>query len=662
LFGLLIELAVPKIGDRWSIIASIRTFDLMHGRRFQEAMRGDPPNKTYAEQRLMGTRHFLIRALSASELATISREAPQLGELIDTAPIRLRALLQNIFNLSLSAALIKSGVFLPDISNVTTQSELIDRYEDQRLSTQPLMLAARAAVTTMVESRRLSVPRIDIQNAELDDVLRKGVLVPAGDLVAFSHHVLFDHVAGRFYLAWSNPDRLIDQVSNSPGVGLLLGPALRFAMERIWRDDTVGRSKSWQLLNTIASSASVDPIVASVALRTIAERVDTKADVQGLGAVLATAPDSAVTGSMFSKLARFAGITFSDGVSPFVGEAWSVVAETAASQGLRDFADGARFILWSLSERADFSDANFTMAFGSASRALLRLAWSLSPYISSITTAAIRCVTRSYSSDSAASHTLLKQIFDEPHFSEHAHTEAPALAEGVRYIIHHDASFAATVYSTLFARPAPQDGKSWFGGHASRILPLTTDRKQEYEHAHWHLNRAIQIFLDTAPAEAIAAVIGSTVGATASDRLDILTIEVRGKSIRVIDQLQSLQDWREGPRHGAASEDDVLGAFARFLTTTDPSNFRTAVNVATASETGASVWARLLRIASERLDIADDLLWPIASTPAFIEIRGLARDAIIYLQKVYPTLSASPNYARSWLICFGRRDVLAFRV
>jgi hypothetical protein len=25
-------------------------------------------------------------------------------------------------------------------------------------------------------------------------------------------------------------------------------------------------------------------------------------------------------------------------------------------------------------------------------------------------------------------------------------------------------------------------------------------------------------------------------------------------------------------------------------------------------------------------------------------------------------IAASPNYARSWLICFGRRDVLAFRV
>lgn len=642
-FASLIELALPKIGGRWSIVASIRTFDLINGRRFREAMRGDPPNPTYAEQRLGGARHFLIKALSPAELAEIGRDAPQLGALIETAPLKLKNLLKNIFNLSLAADLIKGGVASADIRTVTTQSELIDRYEDERLPTQPLKRAASAAITVMVASRRLSVPQIDVQHDALDGVLQAGVLVPAGDLVAFAHHVLFDHVAGRYYLSWNDIDRLTEQVLDDPGAGLLLGPALRFAMERIWQGDDVARSQSWKLLSTIASSTNVDPIVASVALRTVAERVESEADVQGLIATLTSATDRAVAGSMLSRLARFVGMTWTDGVSPSVGRVWSVVAEAVASQGHRDFADGARFLLWSLSERADFSDASFVAAFGSASRALLRLAWSVTPYMSSITIAGIRCVAKSYGSDPSASRSLLRQIFEEPHFSEHAHTEAPWLAEGVRYIIPHDASFVATVYATLFARPAPQDGKSWLGGQASRILPLTTNRKQEYEHAYWHLNRAIQIFLNAAPAEAVAAVIGAANGAAASewrgDGPDVLRIEVDGKTIRVVDEFQSLQDWRQGPRRGTSSEDDVLGAFVRFLTTTDASNFRMVVEIAAASEAGSSIWARLLRIASERLGVADDLLWPIASTPAFANIRGLARDAVIYLRKVYPTRS-----------------------
>lgn len=648
-FASLIELALPKIGDRWSIVASIRTFDLINGRRFREAMRGDPPNPTYAEQRLGGARHFLIKALSADELADISRDAPQLGELIETAPPKLKNLLRNIFNLSLAADLIRRGVASADIRTVTTQSELIDRYEDERLPTQPLKRAASAAITAMVACRRLSVPQIDVQHDALDGVLQAGVLVLAGDLVAFAHHVLFDHVAGRYYLAWSDINRLTEQVSDDPGAGLLLGPALRFAMERIWQGDDVARSQSWKLLKTIASATNVDPIVASVALRTMAERVESEADVRGLVATLTSTADRAGAGSMLSRLARFVGMTLTEGVRPAAGRAWSVVAEAAARLGDRNFADGARFLLWSLSERADFNDASFTAAFGSASRALLRLAWSVTPYMSSITIAAIRCVAKSYGSDPDASHVLLQQIFEEPHFSEHAHTEAPWLAEGIRHIIPHDPAFVATVYATLFARSAPQDGKSWLGGQASRILPLTTNRKQEYEHAYWHLNRSIQLFLDTAPTEAVAAVIGAANGTAASkrrgDRPDVLTIEVDGKTIRVVDEFQSLQDWRQAPRRRTSSEDDVLGAFVRFLSTTDVGNFRMVVGVTAASEAGASVWARVFRIASERLGVADDLLWPIASTPAFVSVRGLARDAVIYLQKVYPSRSVGEREA-----------------
>jgi hypothetical protein len=51
---------------------------------------------------------------------------------------------------SLAADLIKGGVASADIRTVTTQSELIDRYEDERLPTQPLKRAVSAAITTMV--------------------------------------------------------------------------------------------------------------------------------------------------------------------------------------------------------------------------------------------------------------------------------------------------------------------------------------------------------------------------------------------------------------------------------------------------------------------------------------------------------------------------------
>jgi hypothetical protein len=410
----LIELAVGRLGERWSVVASIRTFDLLNGRRFREVMRGEPPNPAFAEADLKQVRHFRIPRLSERELSDLTGACPRLGELVATAPPKLKALLPNIFNLSLAAELIEGGVAADSIRTLTTQSELIDRYEDERLSTQPLKRAAAATIDAMVQSRRLTVPQINVQHDALDDVMKTGVLIRAGDLVAFAHHVLFDHIAGRFYLAWSEPQRLQQQVSGDSAIGLLLGPALRFAMERIWQADKPGRPESWALLIAITAATDLDPVVASVALRTIAERVETVSDVEGL--IRLVQRDHAVgeIGAMLSRLARFVSMSIADrgSVSTEAATAWAILAERAAARGDRALADGAKFLLWALFERAAFNDPRFAAAFGSASRAVLALAWSLDPELPSLTVAAIRFV-RSLLHRSAPKRRFQGQKFGE---------------------------------------------------------------------------------------------------------------------------------------------------------------------------------------------------------------------------------------------------------
>jgi hypothetical protein len=649
----LIELAVARLGERWSVVASIRTFDLLNGRRFREVMRGVPPNPGFAEADLKQVRHFRIPRLSAEELAGLASAAPRLAELVGTAPLKLRALLQNIFNLSLAAGLIESGVAAENIRTLTTQSELIDSYEDERLSTHPLKRAAAAAITAMVGSRRLTVPQINVQHDAVDALLQSGVLVRAGDLVAFAHHVLFDHIAGRFYLAWSQPPLLQQQVSGDSAIGLLLGPALRFAIERIWQADLQGRPASWALLVGITSATDLDPVVASVALRTIAERVETIPDVEGIATLVQNTSDVDTVGGMLSRLARFVSMSIADkgSVTTAAATAWAMLAGRTASRGERAFSDGARFLLWALFERADFSDAGFVVVFGSAARALLMLVWSLDPQLPSLTAAAIRFVAKSFGSDPAASRALLQQILEEPRFSSHAHEEAPWLAEGVGSIIPYDPEFAAIVYASLFGRSAPQEGTSWLGGHRSRILPLSSNRKQDYEHAHWHLARALRPFLQADPMGGVTAVIGAALGLAAQDSSrrkrapEILRIGTEGRSLCVVDDLLSLQDWRQRSRRSGDPEDDILGTFVEFLRAADPAAFRTAVDVALGTEAGAAVWARLLGVAADRVGIADDLLWPLVAEPTFVSVRGLARDAIIYLAAIYPFRSSDDRKA-----------------
>jgi hypothetical protein len=645
-FGALIEDAVARLGQRWSVIASIRTFDLRNGQRFRAVMEGAPPAAAFAEPGLDQVRHFRVPRLSEDEVHVLAQAHPELGRLAETAPPSVRELLRNIFNLSIAAELVARGASADSIRTVVTQSDLIDRYEDERLPTGRLKAAVRKAVEVMVDRRRLAVPKIIIEHEAIDDVLNSGVLTAAGDRVAFAHHVLFDHAAGRFYLDWDDAERLTAQISADPTVGLLLGPSLRFAMERIWRDDSDGRPTIWRLIAAITAIADLDPVVASVALRTAAERVTQPMDVKALCDLLRGREGTAALGSTLSRLARFVSMSIieASSIAPPAATAWAIVAQVAIATGERSFADGERFLLWALFEKGDFTVGTFATAFGEASRALLAFAWDAEPPMPILATNAIRFVAKTFGTDPAASRALLQRILHEPRFSEHAHEEAPWLAEGVPAIVPFDPDFVAEIYAVLFGRPAPQEGKSWLGGQPSRIMPLLSDRRQDYEHARWHLRQAIPSFLSVAPAygtQAVsAAAIGKAVERSSFDRSrETHRVQVGSRTIAIVEDDLSLQEWRSGRRHAADPMEDVLVAFVNFLRNCAPSAFRTVVETATAEETSTSVWARLFGIGAERPGIADDLLWPIASTMAVVRIRGLSRDAIGYLGATHPNRS-----------------------
>ncbi|MDG4904520.1 MULTISPECIES: ATP-binding protein [unclassified Mesorhizobium] len=629
--------AVEKVGARWSIVASIRSFDLRNGQRFRETFAGAPPDLNFAERGLDNVRHFHIPRLSSNELAKVSAASTVLDELNKTAPQQLQDLLKNIFNLSLAAELLDAGVEPQSIRKVSTQSELIRRYEDIRLPTQALQRAVKAVVAIMVQRRQLTVRAIDIENDAVDDVKKSGVLVAAGDRIAFAHHVLFDHIAGRFYLAWDDTEALRDQLSGDRSIGLVLGPALRFALEEVWQDDAIARTITWRFLANLAAEAEPDPVILSIALRTAAERVEEPTDVEGLCDMIVAASDPAQpVARLMSQLARFADMAIAERgrLAAPAALAWAKVALAAAAGPDPHLVDAARILLMTLANKADLADANVMQMFGAAGRRLLITAWSLAPENLRLSSAGIRFTARSFGSDPAASRALLQRILDD-RFDTHASQEAPELAEAVGSIIPHDPDFVARIYATFFTRDVTDESETWIGGSASRILPLTSTRRQDYRHARWHLTEVLKPFLEANPAGGTAAVIGAVRGLELEKRGGELSaptdLIITGRTVRVFDDLLSLQDWREERTH----EEEPLTAFVDFLRSCEPDAFRQAVMTTLASPANAAVWARLLGTAADRQGVADDLLWPLASDPHFTALQGLARDAVIFLAASY---------------------------
>lgn len=638
--------AIKRVGTRWSIVASIRSFDLRNGRRFREIMRGAPPDQRFAEQGLDDVRHFYVAQLSPNELAAVAAGSPRLRDLEATAPAKVRDLLRNIFNLSLAAELLAANVEPTLIKRLATQSELIGQYEDIRLTNQAMRRATRAAVTLMVQRRRLTVRDVDVESDAVSEVCQAGVLVPAGgDNIAFAHHVLFDHIAGRFYLDADDPMELRRQLSGEPAIGLVLGPALRFALERMWQADTAGRSRTWHFLADLASEAEPDPIVLSVALRTAAEQVEGPVDVDGLLMLVETSKNLGAIAKLLGLVARFvwmeADQTPTGHLSLAAAEAWAMVARCAAGLSDPHALDAARILLMTLAPKwTELCAGEVAAVFGEAARALLSAAWATETAHPSLATAAIRFVALSYGSDPEASRALLARILDD-RFDAHASAEAPWLAESVRNIIPHDPAFVARIYTTLFQRDVTDESATWIGGSASRILPLSSSRRQDYQHARWQLNQTLGAFLDADPTIGTSAVIGAVRGLDMTRRTGrdltaptITEIQVNGRMVRVIDDLLSLRDWRSDDAH----DQGPLPAFVQFLKTCSYEAFRSVVEAATAQPTNASVWARILGVAAERVGVANDMLWPLVAEPRFLALQGVVRDAIIFVVAAYPTL------------------------
>lgn len=649
-FAQLIEVLGASAPD-WTVIASIRTFDLRNGRRFRDAMPGSPPDPAYAESGLATVRHFQVPRLADQDLDAAAVAAADVGALLAAAPDKLRDLLRNVFNLSLAAQLLADGASPDSIRTVATQADLIDAYEDRRLVGTAVHQAAAATVGAMVARRRLAVRKVVVGHDRLDAIIQTGVLAESGDLVSFAHHVLFDHVAGRFFLEWDDPTRLIPQLGGDSSIALMLAPALRFAVERLWRQDADGKARVWRLVADIYADPAVDPVLANVALRTAIERVGAEAEIAGLVALIAARPNDAALATMLSRLARFVGLAVNAAGSVVPGEAlaWAMVADATIRAGSRDLSDATRFLLHTLFDKADLAEPELLGVFNRAARALLAFAWAADPPMQQTATNAIRFVGKSFAADPTESRALLDRILRDPHFSAHADREATWLSEQIMPIARADANFAIEIYRVLYSRDITDDSTSFMGGQASRIMPLSSNRRQDYRHCRYDLGRRVTRLLELSVPLGTRAIVEASLGDT--DRAMPMgenrkQVEVPGRApFDLLGHDHEYKAWDDTEDRHGTQDDDVRQQFVAHLRGCSPAAFAETVDAAATGYAGPAVWTRILGVGAERVGEVADILWPFARNITILAHGDIVRDAVRFLAAVYPSRSIEERAA-----------------
>ncbi|MQW42536.1 hypothetical protein GHK68_09345 [Sinorhizobium meliloti] len=631
----LIEEVARRLPERWRIVVSVRTHELRNGERLKAIFGVQPANAEHVLAELGETRHFAVNALTPDELAAISARSDKLQNLVNLSTPELRALFSNLFNLSLAADLLTSGVHAGSFSSISTQSDLIDRYEDRRLSESDAEHAVAAVIAALVARKVLRTRRFQLAAASVDTLLTRGLLTEDRGYVGFRHHIIFDHATARYFLDWRNEETLLCQLGEDAAGGLILAPAMRFVLERMWKDDRTATSRIWKLLARVLSHDNTSPVIVASILRWIIETVRDRVAASGL-LTLVSSPGTPGPrmGLLLLQLARF--LELSGKTIPLDSEvaiAWSMIADRAIRTGRKDYIEGARFMLHALQQCKGLQSPEALSAFGLAARALLARCLA-EPEYRHARAHAITFVGASFSSDAPASRNALTPLLASSYLDQHGHKEAPTLARHIKEIWRADPDFAVEIYRSIYSQSLPEPVQSVMGG--GRIMPMLTDNRQAFTGALYSLGKAIGSFLAELPRHGTKAVNEAAQGeATKAGFLTDkkITIGTPSHTVEIIFAQSDILDWHS--RSHVSDDEKPLWAFQQFLASErSDEELQAVIETMLEYPTLAGLWRRLLGTLARhpRPLRSQSALWAVATDPIVLQSRGLHRDAIKYVK------------------------------
>jgi hypothetical protein len=291
---------ILALRSRWTVVASVREYDIRQGTDWRSMFRGSPPIPAFASREFSAVQHVYVDALTDREIKQIATPFGALHQLFNGAPPKLRELLRNIFNLHLLAELLHDGATSESLAGVRSQPELLDSYWQRRIvgsdgRRDHREMTLETIVKKMTAAQSLQVPRSIRNEVDLDalrdleqsDVLRSDDSeASGGEVLLFSHHVLFDYAAARLlFLRGRNADALIQLLKEQQTLTIMLGPSLTLALIDVWNTGPP-RAGFWKLGFALSAATDLPGVSQLAAPMVVAEVTSDVDDLEPLIAAL----------------------------------------------------------------------------------------------------------------------------------------------------------------------------------------------------------------------------------------------------------------------------------------------------------------------------------------------------------------------------------------
>jgi signal recognition particle GTPase len=669
--------------SRWKIVAVIRKFDLRYSKDIQASFPGTPPTE-FSDPEFQTIRHVNVGRLSDDELDAVKEQSPEMTVLINQANPELLELLRVPINLQLAGELLASGISTEALTPIRTQVQLLDKYWLVRAIGRDLLQDAREfilsrTVEVMMDARELRALRREVQGPDtasraLASLLSSHVLVewqetastePNRDFLSFAHHVVFDYAVARLIFRHLTPVQLAARLSSNRDLLIAARPSLVMHFHYVWERDS-SRAQFWNLVLHIARSRDVPEIGKLLGPELAANQARTLNDLLPLLDALSSevrdeklVAEHAVEHLANAFTANLEAVTLNADLDLQV---WCELTEALSQSMTRQVAFSVRRLLGLLLKEPSVLRRQLISHLGHAARRLLAFSWEETPRNPWLANGAITSVCQTFGGDPDASASLLRRALESPHLEQYGYEEMPTLSREVKRLWPHDPDLVEDIDRRAFAFRELSDEATYMSG--SRILSLSSTRRQDYEIALHRLTDAYPEFLSSSPEQGTAAMVSILESYAHHEK--IVSENSRRELMRLFNMVpekeppeavpfefdgmeaQYLTDgsfiWGDAEFRHQHEEFRILAAFASYLSRLSEDDEhadlrRRLVAVIAAQARTAFNWKRLLVLGEQSPStLGLDLQSLTRATPILMG-RDTASEATRYLASVYPHLS-----------------------
>jgi hypothetical protein len=620
----------------WTLVASIRKFDLRYGKEYQNLFSGDPLDARFTDNEFQSIRHINIPQLTIDEISEVKSKWPNLKRIAEISGPEFRSLLASPFNLYLLGRVISDE---STGNTARTQLDLLSQFWQQRIEQEDFVATEESETTLenilrkMLDERRLTASYRDIPNlkaAALERLLHNGILyLPEGTrLISFSHHVLFDFALAKLVFLSNQQKSFGKELSLATDDMLLVAPGIMLALRIVWDEDYL-RISFWHLALQIGNDSRLGPFVRALPSRVAAEAIESVGDVREL--ILALASEDTNLNETASFLFKhllnvlLAGVINNVPNFGSVENPWCTIVALAAKASIKtlQWPINTAISTWIDQQQLSLTDQ---ASLGEAARLLLTLQLTdESAYFDSSIAHAIKTTVKTFKTNPTESRNLLRQLIEPSRVLKNGHRELFWLANEFTTLSHLDPDLSADFLVAAFTSPLPSKDEDTLLGN-SRILSLRSNKKQDFESVLYALKERLAAFLIEKPSiagNAFRSMLSKGVLSTRykDSAAKFGQANFKGESISFW-QDNSCIWWGVGREH-YDTEPELVQIFCNVLTDASDEDFEKLISAVLQGEIPAVILAACMRAGTAR------------NNPAELMDLVLCKDVLIMMDTSY---------------------------